>query len=119
MSMMLRLSIASLLDFWAFQAVSIGRSTLQKMFYPFAGPKIPDWKARLIAGVKLSTSTYPLGTRPHRFGPLRSYLEVIFMRFRGPKALNDKLPVTLSTSQWRSLIIRIFLQRLTRFASVR
>jgi len=51
---------------------------------------------------KLSTATYPLGTRPHRFGPLRSYLEVIFMRFRGPKALNDKLPAIRSKICWAS-----------------
>ena len=29
-------------------------------------------------------------TRPRRSGPLRSYLGVIFMKFRGPKALNDR-----------------------------
>jgi hypothetical protein len=28
--------------------------------------------------------------RPRRSGPIRSYLRVIFMSFRGPKALNDK-----------------------------
>ncbi len=39
----------------------------------------------------LTTSTSPMFGRPRRSGPFRSYLEVIFMRFRGPKALNDSL----------------------------
>src|SRR5882724_578309 len=38
-----------------------------------------------------TASTYPLLTRPCRSGPLRSYLRKIFMRFRGPKALQRQL----------------------------
>src|SRR5437667_6029027 len=48
-----------------------------------------------------TVSTSPARIRPRRSRPLRSYLYVIFMRFRGPQALNDnpknpKLPRTRS-----------------------
>jgi len=39
----------------------------------------------------LTASTYPLLYRPRRSGPLRAYLYVIFMGFRGPEALKDNL----------------------------
>src|SRR6516225_5241450 len=39
---------------------------------------------------KETASTYPLLIRSRRAEPLLPYLEVIFMRFRGPQALNDK-----------------------------
>ena len=39
----------------------------------------------------LTPSTYPLLYRPRRFEPLRAYLKVIFMGFRGPEALKDNL----------------------------
>src|SRR5438874_7259643 len=39
----------------------------------------------------LTVSTSPARIRPRRSGPSQSYLEVIFIRFRGPQALNDNL----------------------------
>src|SRR6266436_9697577 len=39
----------------------------------------------------LTASTYPLFYRPRHSGPLRAYLKVIFMGFRGPEALKDNL----------------------------
>src|SRR6266446_7954546 len=39
----------------------------------------------------LTALTSPMRNRPRRPGPLRSYLGVIFMRFRGPQALKDSL----------------------------
>src|SRR5215472_1590902 len=39
---------------------------------------------------KHTASTNPLVGRPRRSRPLGSYLGVIFIRFRGPQALNDK-----------------------------
>src|SRR5438094_4948144 len=38
-----------------------------------------------------TVSTSPARIRPRRSGPSQSYLEVIFIRFRGPQALNDNL----------------------------
>src|SRR6267143_6297725 len=40
---------------------------------------------------RLAASTSPLSTRPRRSGPLRFYRRVIFMRFRGPEALRDRV----------------------------
>src|SRR6516165_2666280 len=40
---------------------------------------------------RVAASTSPLRSRPRRPGPLRSYLEVIFIRFRGPQALKDRV----------------------------
>src|SRR5437773_8119346 len=38
-----------------------------------------------------TASTSPMWLRPRRSRPLRSYLGVIFIRFRGPQALKDSL----------------------------
>src|SRR6266566_2000367 len=57
---------------------------------------------------RITASTSPLRVRPRRSELLRSYLEVIFMRFRGPQALI----VTLRKYQRRRDNPQLLLQRM-------
>ena len=47
--------------------------------------------------------------RPRRSGPFQSYLGVIFIRFRGPQALNDRVEEPTLLCNHRNPLVRFWL----------
>src|SRR5215470_3348012 len=58
---------------------------------------------------RVAASTSPLRSRPRRPGPLRSYLEVIFMRFCGPQALKDRVESRVPAAENKPVTARAFI----------
>src|SRR5215469_6205968 len=58
---------------------------------------------------RVAASTSPLRSRPRRPGPLRSYLEVIFIRFRGPQPLKDRVESRVPAAENKPVTARAFI----------